>query len=164
MQEVLMEKVVVNMGAGAEPEQMKKCAQVMQLITGRKPVKTTTQAKIPDWGLRPGLEIGLKVTLRGEPAMEFLKRAFAAKGGKISETSFDNNGNFGFGIREHINLPGIKYDPKLGIVGFDVAVALKKKGYRVKRRKLKKSLVGKSHRVTKAEAVEFVKKLGVEVE
>jgi len=158
-----LEKVVVNMGAGAEPEQMKKCAQVMQLITGRKPVKTTTQAKIPDWGLRPGLEIGLKVTLRGEPAMEFLKRALAAKGGKISEKSFDNNGNFAFGIREHINLPGIKYDPKIGIVGFDVAVALKKKGYRVKYRKLKKSLVGKKHRVKKEEAIEFAKKMGVEV-
>jgi len=164
MKEVLIDKVVVNMGVGADPEQMKRSTQVMQLLTGKKPVQTTTQAKIPDWGLRPGIAIGLKVTLRGTLAVDFLKKAFGAKGNKISSKSYDNNGNFGFGIREHINMPGVKYDPKLGIVGFDVLVALRKRGYRVKNRRLKTALVGKNHRVKKEEAIEFTKALGVEVE
>ena len=82
----------------------------------------------------------------------------------MKSRSFDKEGNFGFGIREHIDLPGIKYDPKLGILGFDVLVTLKKIGYRVKVRKIKKKRVGKKQRVTKEEAIEFVKGLGVELE
>ncbi|MFA6420411.1 MAG: 50S ribosomal protein L5, partial [archaeon] len=118
MQEVLMDKVTVNMGVGAEPEEMKKGMLIMQLITGKKPCKTVTQARIPDWGLRPGVEIGIKVTLRGNDAMNFLKRAFLAKLNKMAAKSFDKEGNFGFGVREYIDLPDAKYDPKLGIKGF----------------------------------------------
>jgi len=163
MQEVLMNKVVVNMGVGSEPEDMKRAIQIMQLITGKKPAQTICTARIPDWGLRPGIPIGLKVTLRDEAAMAFLKKAFVAKANKISEKSFDKAGNFGFGIREYIDLPETKYDPKLGIKGFDVLISLKKKGYRVKLRALKTTKVGNKQRVTKEEAIEFVKKIGIEV-
>jgi len=136
MQEVLLSKVVVNMGVGAEP----------------------------DWGLRPGVPIGLVVTLRGNDAVEFLKKALVAKANKLPAKSFDRTGNFGFGVREYIDLPGAKYDPKLGIKGFDVLVSLKKKGYRVKIRKIKQSKVGIKQRVTTAEAIDFARSLGVEVE
>jgi large subunit ribosomal protein L5 len=159
-----MDKVVVNMGVGSEPDEMKKAQQIIQLVTGKKATKTSSQARIPDWGLRPGVEIGLKVTLREEEAISFLKKAFLAKSNKIQSKSFDNAGNFGFGIREYIDLPDAKYDPKLGIKGFDVLVSLRKKGYRVKRRKIMVSKVGKKQRVTREEAIEFVKNLGVEVE
>jgi large subunit ribosomal protein L5 len=164
MQEVLLNKVVVNMGVGAEPEEMKKAINIMQLITGKKPCKTATQARIPDWGLRPGVEIGAKVTLRGNDAMAFLKKALVAKSNKLPARSFDKEGNFGFGVREYIDLPDAKYDPKLGIKGFDVLVALKKKGYRVKERKIMPSKVGRAQRVSKEEAIDFIKKLGIEIE
>jgi large subunit ribosomal protein L5 len=163
MSETRIEKIVVNMGAGADPERLKKSEQVLKSITGMKPVRTKSQHRIPDWGLRLGLEIGLKVTLRGEKAMEFLKKTLAAKENKLSEKCFDKEGNFGFGIKEHIDLPGIKYDPKLGIVGMDILVALKKRGYRVKYRKINQTKVGRKHRVTKEDAITFVKELGVEV-
>ena len=163
MQEVLIEKVVVNMGIGSDPEKMKRGEQIIQLITERKPVKTHGTKRIPDWGVRPGVKLGLKVTLRGEKAMAFLKRTLIAKENRINKKSFDNTGNFGYGIKEHIDLPNIKYDPKLGIIGFDVLVALKKKGYRIKERKIRKTKVGKKQRVTRDEAIEFVKGLGVEV-
>ena len=164
MQKILLEKVVVNMGVGADNDKMKKGEQIITLITGRKPVKTHGNKRIPDWGVRPGVPLGLKVTLRGEKAMAFLKEALKAKENRMKSRSFDKEGNFGFGIREHIDLPGIKYDPKLGILGFDVLVTLKKIGYRVKVRKIKKKRVGKKQRVTKEEAIEFVKGLGVELE
>ena len=163
MKEVLLEKVVVNMGVGSEPEQMKKSEQIIKMITGKKPIKTSSKQRVPDWGLRPGVDIGLKVTLRKEAANKFLKDAFIAKENKILKKNFDNNGNFGFGIAEHINLPGIKYDPKLGIIGLDVLVTLKKRGYRVKQRKIGKAKVGDKQRVKQEEAIEFVKALGVEV-
>jgi len=163
MKQVLIEKVVVNMGVGSEPEQMKKSEQVIKLITNRKPVKRTSNKRIPDWGLRPGVPIGLKVTLRGTEATNFLKTALLAKDNKISKKNFDKEGNFGFGIKEHIDLPGVKYDPKLGIIGFDVLVTLKKRGYRVKRRKIMQAKVGYKQRVKPDEAIEFVKAMGVEV-
>jgi len=164
MQNVVLDKVVVNMGVGADQDELKKAQQIIQLITGKKPCPTSTEAKIPDWGLRPGIQIGLKATLRGEEAITFLKKAFAAKNNKMAEKSFDRTGNFGFGIREYIDLPDAKYDPKLGIKGFDVLVSLKKRGYRVKLRKINKTRVGHKQRVTKEDAAEFVKSLGVVIE
>jgi large subunit ribosomal protein L5 len=164
MQEVLMDKVVVNMGVGADPDEMKKAIQIITLVTGKKPAQTICVARIPDWGLRPGIPIGLKVTLRRNEAIEFLKKAIQAKQGKILAKSFDKEGNFGFGVREYIDLPGAKYDPKLGIKGFDVIVALKKKGYRVKKRRIMPTQVGRKQRVSKAEAVKFAEGLGIQVE
>jgi large subunit ribosomal protein L5 len=164
MQHVILDKVVVNMGVGAEPDEMKKGLQIMQLITGKKPCKTITQSRIPDWGIRPGSEVGIKVTLREEDALAFLKKAFLAKENKLPEKSIDRTGNFGFGVREYIDLPDAKYDPKLGIKGFDVLVSLRKKGYRVKLRKIMTTKVGKKQRVTKEDTVEFVKSLGVQLE
>ena len=163
MKEVLIEKVVVNMGVGSEPEKMKKSEQVIKLITSKKPVKRSSIKRIPDWDLRPGVPIGLKVTLRGAEAAAFLKNAFLAKDNKLNIKSFDKEGNFGFGIKEHIDLPGVKYDPKLGIIGFDVLVTLKKRGHRVKRRKIMQAKVGHKQRVQPEEAIEFVKTMGVEV-
>jgi large subunit ribosomal protein L5 len=164
MQEVLIEKVVVNMGIGADPQKMKRGEEIIKLITGKKSVKTFGKKRIPDWGVRPGLPLGLKVTLRKQEAQDFLIQAFKAKENKINKKSFDNEGNFGFGIKEHIDLPGIKYDPKLGILGFDVLVTLKKRGMRVKMRKLKNEKVGRKQRVSKEEAQEFVKTMGVEMQ
>jgi large subunit ribosomal protein L5 len=164
MKDVLIEKVVVNMGIGADPEKSKRGEKILESITGKKPVKTKGTKRIPDWGVRPGVVLGLKATLRGKNAEEFLKKAFAAKENRILSKNFDENGNFGFGIHEHIDLPDAKYDPKLGILGFDVLVTLKKRGYRVKQRKIKNTKVGNKQRVTKEEGIGFVKGMGVEVE
>ncbi|MDD3083901.1 MAG: 50S ribosomal protein L5 [Candidatus ainarchaeum sp.] len=164
MQKISIEKVVINMGVGSDADKMKRGEQIMKLITGRKVIKTHGKKRIPDWGVRPGVQLGLKITLRGNKAMEFLKEAFKAKDNKIKAKSFDKEGNFGFGVREHIELPGIKYDPKLGILGFDVLVTLKKIGYRVKVRKIKRKKIGKNQRVTKEEAINFVKEIGVELQ
>jgi large subunit ribosomal protein L5 len=164
MQKISIEKLVVNMGIGSDAEKMKRGEKIIELITERKPVKTFGAKRIPDWGVRPGVPLGLKVTLRNEKAIEFLKEALKAKENVIKAKSFDKEGNFGFGIKEHIDIPGIKYDPKLGILGFDVLVTLKKAGYRVKVRKIRKEKLGKKQRITKEEAINFIKEFGVEVQ
>ena len=97
------------------------------------------------------------MTLRGEPANEFLRKAFYAVEKKISKYSFDKQGNFSFGIKEHIDIPGTKYVPQLGIHGMDVSVSLGRAGYRVKRRHRAKAKIGKDHLVTAQEAILFIK-------
>jgi large subunit ribosomal protein L5 len=97
-------------------------------------------------------------------AAQVLERALAAVDFKIKKSSFDEFGNFSFGIKEHISLPGVKYDPALGIFGFDVCVTIERPGYRVMRRRRKRSSVGKDHRVTREEGMKFVEEvLGVKI-
>ncbi|MBN2066878.1 MAG: 50S ribosomal protein L5 [Candidatus Diapherotrites archaeon] len=165
MQEIGIEKVTVNMGVGPNPEDMKAAQKIIEKITGKKSVQTKCKIKQPKWNIRPGLPIGLKVTLRNQDSEEFLKKALSAKDNRLSRKNFDNRGNFGFGIHEYIDLPGIKYDPALGVRGLDVLVTLKRPGYRIKRRKIKPSAVGKGHQLGRDNAIEFmVKKFGVVVE
>lgn len=164
MREIRVEKVTVNMGVGKTGEELEKASKILQKITGAKPVLTQCKVKQPTWGIREGLTIGTKTTLRGEPADKFLRDALAAKDNKVNLKSFDKFGNFGFGVKEYIDLPKVKYDPRLGIRGFDVLVTLQRPGFRVKRRKLGKTSISKRHAIAAQEAADFVKqKFGVEV-
>ncbi len=158
MRDIKIAKVTVNMGVGPEPNEMKNAQKIIEKLTERKAIKTKCKVRQPKWGIRPGLPIGLKVTLRNSNAEEFLKRGIAAKGNELKSTCFDNQGNFGFGIQEYIDMPGIKYDPTLGVRGFDVLVTLERPGFRVKRRKIRNRKVGGSHTISKEEAMEFVQK------
>ena len=165
MRGIFIGKVVVNMCTGEAGEELSKAAKIMEQVTGAKTVKTKAKVKQPKWDIRPGLEIGVKTTLRGAKAEEFLRSALASRENTLPKRCFDNNGNLGFGVKEHIELPKVKYDPKLGIKGFDVLVSLERRGYRVKKRKHMMKSVGRRHVVTREEAVAFMKeKFGVEIE
>ncbi len=159
-----IEKVVVNIGVGQAGERVEKAYELLKRLTGKKPVKTRTFKRIPAFGVRPRQFIGVKVTLRGKDAEEFLKRAFQAVDNKIKASNFDNLGNFAFGIKEYIDIPGMKYDPEIGIFGMDVCVTMERPGYRVKKRRIKRAKIGKRHLLTKEEAIKFIReKFGVEV-
>ncbi|RLI91523.1 MAG: 50S ribosomal protein L5, partial [Candidatus Altiarchaeales archaeon] len=123
----------------------------------KKPVRTISRHKIPSWGIKKREPIGCKVTLRGKDAEEFLKRAFIAKDNQIKKSNFDEYGNFSFGIHEYIDFPGIKYDPDIGIFGMDICVSLERPGFRIKRRRIKKSKIPSRNRISKEEAIEFIK-------
>lgn len=164
MKQIRIEKVTVNMGVGQAGEELNKAATILEKITGSKPVKTLCKVKQPTWEIREGIAIGIKVTLRGEKAELFLKDVLSARDNSLSNKCFDKNGNFGFGIKEYIDMPKIKYDPKLGIRGFDVLVTMERPGYRIKRRKIGKKKIPRKHSVKKEEAIEFIKnKFGVEI-
>ena len=164
MREIKIEKVTVNMGVGQTGDELKNACAILEKVTDSKPVKTVCKVKQPTWGIREGLTIGAKVTLRKGRAEQFMKNALAAKDDQLSRKNFDNHGNFGFGVKEYIDMPNVKYDPKLGIRGFDVLVTLKRPGYRIKRRKIGKKKVPRNHSVNQNQAIEFTKKkFGVEI-
>lgn len=162
MRRLKVGKVVVNMAVGTSGEKLMKAAKVLEMLTGQRPSFRRAKKTIKEFGIRKGESIACIATLRGQRAVEFLKRALAAVDFKLRRSSFDPYGNFSFGVREHISLPGVKYDPELGIHGFDVCVSIVRPGYRVMWRRRRRSKVGRSHRVTREEAMEFmVREFGV---
>jgi len=163
MKKIYIEKITLNIGAGKNEDLLKKGLKLLQKLVSVKPVKTVTKKRIPGWGLRPGLSIGCKVTVR-ENCPELLKRLLAAKENVLQSKGFDNNGNFSFGVPEYIDIEGLDYDPDLKIMGLEAAVTLSRPGFRVKKRKLRPARVGKLHRISKDEAISFVQNLGVEVQ
>jgi len=155
---ISIEKVTVNIGVGTAGEKLEKAKKLLEKLTGQKPIETLGKKRIPTWDVKPGSPIGTKVTLRGKRAIDFLNLALDASDRKVKESDFDVMGNFSFGIHEYIDVPGFKYDPDIGILGFDVSATVQKWGYRVKKRKRKTAHIPKKHNVTKAESLEYFKK------
>lgn len=165
MQRPRIAKVVVNMSIGKSGEALRRAEKVLRLLTDQKPHMRSAKKTIRGWGVTKGEPIASVVTLRKVKAVDFLERGFDAIGNRLKKSAFDSNGNFSFGIREHIELPGVKYDPALGIFGMDVCVTMEKPGYRVKRRRNRKARVGRRQRITRGEAMECIKEVyGIKLE
>lgn len=149
-------KVTLNIATGKSGEPLEKAKKVLTQLTNKTP--TTKQAKkaIKDWGVRKGEPIAAVVTLRGNDATEFLKRALDAVSNKVNRSSFDNYGNFSFGIKEHIEIPGTRYVPELGIFGATIHVTLGRPGYRIRSRAIRPSKIGRNHYVSSDDAVKFM--------
>ena len=158
MRNVRIEKVTLNIGAGKEQSTLEKGIKLLKVITGVNPMKTVATKRIPTWGLRPGLPIGCKLTLRKKVARELLTRLLEAKDNVLQPGQFDENGNLAFGIHEYIDIPDITYDPEIGIMGLEVCVTLERPGFRIKRRKIMKRKIPTRHKLSKEEAIAFVKK------
>ena len=158
MKEIKVEKVTLNIGTGGPGEKLEKGLKLLQKITGLKAVATTTKKRIPTWDIRPGLQIGCKVTVRGKKAEELLGRLIKANVENIVGVKFDDYGNFSFGVPEYIDIPGVAYDSTIGVIGLDVAVTLERPGYRIKRRAIMKRKIPNKHKITKEEAINFVNK------
>jgi large subunit ribosomal protein L5 len=104
------------------------------------------------------------VTVRGKDTGALIERLLNAREKKLPESCFDDRGSVSFGIKEHIEIPGIRYDPEIGILGMNVSVLLVRPGYRVSKRRRRTSRIGKGHRVTRDEALSYFRdKLGVTV-
>ena len=154
----------MNITTGQSGEPLERAMTILENLTGQRPSTRRAKQTIRTWGIRQYEPIACLVTLRGEKAEEFLRRTFPAVGNRINLRSFDRNGNFAFGIREHIDIPGQRYDPNLGIIGMDIMATVERPGFRVARRRRAKSRVGRSHRATREESIEFIKQsFGVEV-
>lgn len=164
MREIRVDKVVLNMGTGEGGEKLVKAEKVMEGIAKQKPSRTYAKKAIREWGVKAGGPIGCMVTLRRERALETLKRLLDAVERRVKGDSFDKCGNLAFGIKEHIDIPGVSYDPELGVFGMDVCVTLARPGYRIKRRHRLSRPVPRSHRITKEEAINFMTdKFGAQV-
>ena len=159
-----IEKVVVNLNIGKSGEPLEKAVSVLNEISGQTPYKAKAKKSIRDWGIRQGEPIACVVTLRREKGMAFLKKVLPVIDNKIPKRAFDEIGNFAFGLKEHIDIPGIKYDPEIGIFGMDVCIAVNRPGQRIKIRRKQTKHIGKKHLLTPEESMEYVRQtLGVEI-
>jgi large subunit ribosomal protein L5 len=161
MKRIYIDKVILHIGVGQAGEKLEKAKKVLQEITGQEPSERRAKKTIRDFGIHKGEKIAVMVTLRKKKALEILQKVLAARGNSVPLSSVDEAGNLAFGIKEHIDIPGIKYNPEIGIFGLDVIVNLARPGYRVQRRKRCRSSIGKEHRITKEEAIEFYRSIGV---
>lgn len=165
MKRIEVHKVVINIGVGRSGEPIDKAKNALLELTNQQPAVRGAKKSVRDFGIHKGEPIGVIVTLRHEPAIEFLKRVVAGKNNVLKASSFDNYGNISVGIHEHIDIPGTKYDPEIGIFGMDVNIVLNRPGYRIAKKSRKSAKIGKMHRINREEAIEFFKqKYGVEVE
>jgi len=157
MRRIMIDKVVINIGVGEAGEKLRRAERVIDILTGAKPVQLKSQKTIRDFNIRKGQPIAVKVTLRGKSAEDFLKRALWVRDNKVANYSFDAQGNLNFGISDYTEFEGVKYDPEIGIFGMDVNVVFKRPGYRVARRRLKRAKVPQRHRITREEAMQFMR-------
>lgn len=126
-----LEKIVLNMGIGQATQDKKKiddAVKELTLIAGQKPIKTKARKSIASFKLREGMEIGCKVTLRGNKMFEFLDRLINLALPSVKDfrgmklTGFDGRGNYTLGITEHLIFPEIEYDKITEIKGLNITI------------------------------------------
>jgi len=156
MKQLRIEKVTINIGTGKDQKRLENAVTLIKNLTGIQPVKTITQKRIAGWGLRPGLPIGCKLTLRGKKGEEMLSRMLYAKDNILKPSYFDVQGNMSFGVQEYIDIKDAKYDPKIGVMGLQMCVTFTRPGYRIASRRVQKKSVPKSHIITREETIAYI--------
>lgn len=129
MQIPRLEKVVLNMGLGSDkdnPKGMETALEQLTIIAGQKPVVTKAKKSVANFKVREGMNIGAKITLRGERMYFFvdklmnivLPRVRDFRG--IPDTSFDGRGNYAMGVKEQLIFPEINYDDVDKVRGMNI--------------------------------------------
>jgi len=163
MRRPFVSKVVVDICAGGG-EPLTRASTILEGLTGQAPVQSRARQTVRDFGIRRREPIAVRVTLRDDKAEQFLARALEAKENILLIKNWDDDGNFAFGISEHINIPDVKYDPQLGIQGMNITVCIERPGFRVKRRRRRRTKVPYRHRITPEESMVYIaQKFGVEI-
>ena len=126
-----IDKIVVNRGLGDckdNSQSFNKAVEELAVITGQKPLVTSSKKNIANFKLREGMKIGAKVTLRGETMYEFLDKLISIALPRtrdfqgISDKSFDGRGNYTLGLKEQLMFPEISYEKIEKIRGMDVCI------------------------------------------
>ncbi|MBU5311798.1 50S ribosomal protein L5 [Tissierella carlieri] len=126
-----LEKVVINMGIGEardNPKLLESAVKELEIIAGQKPVITKAKKSIANFKLREGMNVGTKVTLRGDRMYHFLDKLMNIALPRVrdfrgvSDTSFDGRGNYALGIKEQLIFPEIEYDKVEAIRGLDIII------------------------------------------
>lgn len=149
--------IILNVSLGVAGTPLERAKSIISTLTDQVPTETIAKQTWRSFGIRKDQPVGIKVTLRGQKAYELLLRLIHAKDYRIKARSIDRFGNFGFGISEHIDIPGMSYDPNLGIIGMDVIVQMERVGYRVKKRSYRRTSIGKKHYLSQVETKIFLK-------
>ena len=132
MQVPRLDKIVINMGTGSKEKtgekNLENSLRDMTLISGQKPIITKSQKAISNFKLREGMEIGCKVTLRGDRMYHFFDKLATVVLPRIrdfqglSPKSFDGRGNYALGLKEQLVFPEIPYDTFDRIRGMDIII------------------------------------------
>lgn len=126
-----IKKIVINMGVGkavADSKVIANAVNDLTLISGQKPVVTQAKKSIASYKLREGMNIGCKVTLRGDRMYDFIERLVYVALPRVKDfkgfnkKSFDRRGNFTFGIKEQLVFPEVDYDKIDSIRGMDITI------------------------------------------
>ena len=154
MRKIKMEKVILS--AGATGDDLIKAKKLLELVSGKKAQILTSAKRIPEFDVRPGLEVGTRVTSRGKDALELLKRLLSAISNELKTKQVSDN-HFSLGVKEYIEIPGIEYQRDIGIRGFNITVVFSRAGTRVKFKKIKRGVVPKRQHVSKEEIINYMK-------
>ncbi|MGV8162944.1 MAG: 50S ribosomal protein L5 [Candidatus Nanoarchaeia archaeon] len=157
MKEIRVEKVTLNVGAGKDQKVLEKGVKLLTNLTGTAPIKTITNKRLQAWGLRPGLPVGCKLTLRGEAAEKLIPRLIHAKDNILTKECFDNHGNISFGLPEYMDIKDAKYDPEIGMMGLQASITLTRPGFRIKNRKIRPTRISSKHQIKQEESINFMK-------
>ena len=124
-----LDKIVINMGVGEakeNPKALESAVADLETITGQKAVLTKAKNSIANFKIREGMNIGCKVTLRGEKMYEFLDRLVNLALPRVRDfrgvnpNSFDGRGNYALGIKEQFIFPEIEFDKVDKVRGMDI--------------------------------------------
>jgi large subunit ribosomal protein L5 len=156
MRQIFLDKVVINLGVGQNENMVENAKALIKKLTNHSAGTTLSKRRDPELKLKKGQEIGAMSTLRKKEAYDFLKRALDANSNIITRTSIAGN-SLNFGVKEYIYFTGVKYDPKIGILGMNVNAAFARKGARVSNRKRKASAPNKRHsHIKKDEIMQYL--------
>lgn len=153
MRKIKLEKVVLS--AGAVDKELEKAKKLLELITSSKAQIIASSKRIPDFGVRPGLEVGTRITLRNKKALETLKRLLGAIDNKLRAKQISDN-HFSFGIEEYIEIPGMEYQRDIGIRGLNITVVFARAGNRVKIKKIKNGKLPKKQHISSQEIIKYM--------
>lgn len=160
-----VDKVVVHMGVGESGQHLVDAEGILEAITGQSVIRTYAKRTLPAFNIKKNEPIGCKVTLRGKLAEDFLNLSLNIVENKLNDSQFDKYGNVTFGVEEHTDYPGMRYDPNIGIFGMDINVVVNRPGYRINKRRAMKHKIPSLHRVMKEDTISlFEDKYGMEVE
>ncbi|KAI5151147.1 large subunit ribosomal protein L11e [Enteropsectra breve] len=156
MRNIKIGKLCINTCIKPREARLDKAVKVLEQLTGQTPFTSKSRLTIRGWGIRRNERISTSVTVMGEKAYKLLENALKVKEFELPKSCFSNNGCFGFGITEHIDLD-IKYDPACGIFGLNYFVVLERPGVRVARRRRCQSRIGNKQKVRQDDAVQWFK-------